>query len=51
MKDYIDGVIYCKCSQKMRGGKHVRVTERTPNKKHCPNCKKMLNIMVTKRTY
>lgn len=46
MKDYKPGIIYCRCSNLMRIGKHVKIYKQTLLKKKCPNCGKMLDVLI-----
>lgn len=44
MKDYTLGVIYCKCSNAMRVGKTLKISQYTPVRKKCPNCKRLVKV-------
>jgi len=50
MKDYTPGLLRHRCSNAMRIGKPIKIYENTPDKKPCPNCKKMIPILITKQT-
>lgn len=51
MKDYKPGIIYCHCSNLMRIGKNVKIYEKTPDKKQCPNCGKVVDIWIDNVVY
>jgi hypothetical protein len=46
MKDYISGLIRCRCSNLMRRGKFIKICEYTPDRKRCLNCNKNLKIII-----
>jgi len=48
MKDYRAGLIRCRCSNSMRIGKRIRITQYTHKRKKCPNCGKMRKVLVRK---
>lgn len=45
MKNYGAGLIRCKCSLAMKTGKRIRTREKTPTRKACPNCGRMVKII------
>lgn len=52
MKDYNPGLIRHRCSNAMRIGKPVKVhTKAARQKRKCPNCGKMLHVLVTDKYY
>lgn len=48
MKDYQAGLIRCRCSNEMRIGKRLQITQYTPIRKRCPNCGRMRKVLVRK---
>jgi hypothetical protein len=42
MKDYVDGIIKCRCSNKMKRGIHVKVYN--AGHKRCPNCHSLKKV-------
>jgi len=48
MKHFTIGKIFCRCSARMARGCIIRIFEKTPNRKCCPNCGKLRTVMVKK---
>ncbi len=44
MKDYRVGVIFCRCSNRMRNGKRIKIYKDEKKKVECLNCGKKYKV-------
>lgn len=49
MKRYGSGIIRCGCSTAMKRGKNVKINQRSPRRRVCPNCGRMLRVQLVTR--
>jgi hypothetical protein len=49
MKDYVDGIMKCRCSTRMKKGIHVKVYH--GGHKECPNCRSLRKVKTGNNNY